>query len=90
MGKSGSDEISEKTLKLREKLKKHYEGIEEQVTEQALRQKVSEIHRRIERRASERVLTKKTIALFDGNQNAAGYSQRVAKIVDRLKLTLEK
>ncbi|MDN3507755.1 MAG: hypothetical protein P0S94_02410 [Simkaniaceae bacterium] len=89
MGKNDTAEFSDKTLKLREKLKRHYDEIDDQVTDQALRQKVIEIHRRIERRANERVLARKTIALFDQNQNAASYSQRVAKIVDRLKVSLE-
>ena len=89
MTKDGA-ELSDKTEKLRKKLEKHFEGIEARVTEQALKQKVIEIHRHIERKASDRVLTKKTIALFDENQNAANYSQRVAKIVDRLKVSLEK
>jgi len=79
-------EESDKTKKLREKLRKHFQLIDEQVTKQALERKISEIHRWIGRHASHRVVLKnKTIALFDENQNAAQMSQRITNLLLRLR-----
>lgn len=83
MNKSLAEESS-KTRKTREKLKNKLEEIEAQVTEAALKRKAHEIERWIARHAPHRVtLKKKTIALFDNNQNPADISRRVAGIAEK-------
>lgn len=80
-------EESFKTKKMREKLKKHFETIDAQVTQQELNRKIVEIHRWISRHAMQRVTLKsKTVSLFDGNQNAAQISQKIASIASQLKI----
>jgi hypothetical protein len=83
-------EESIKTRKVREKLKKHLEKIDSQVTQQELNRKLSEIHRWISRHASHRVSIKaKSFSLFDENQNTAKISQKVAALVFQLKTQFE-
>jgi hypothetical protein len=83
-------EESHKTKKVREKLKRHLDQIERQVTKKALEQKTSEIHRWIARHALQRVpLKNKEIALFDENQNVASVSQRIRKLSMKLQKTFE-
>ena len=87
--KSKQKAIAEESPKLRrarEKLKKQMDAADEQFTEQALEQKGIEIQKWISRHAERRVsLKKKSIALFDENQNAAELSERVAKIALKLR-----
>jgi len=89
VGKQLAEE-SIKTKKVREKLKKHLDKIEKQVTQQELNRKLSEIHRWISRHALHRVNIKlKSFALFDENQNAAKISQKITSIVFQLKERLQ-
>lgn len=77
---------SAKTRKTREKLQRHWEDVEKQITPEALREKTDEIHRWIARHAQYRVpLREKNISLFDENQNAARISQRVTAIAQKLQ-----
>ncbi len=91
MGEKGKrrNSISEeslKTRKAREKLKKKLEVLEKKLTPHALEKKSIEIHRWIARHAQQRVaLCRKTISLFDENQNAAKLSRKVALIAERLR-----
>ena len=81
-------EESAKTKKTREKLRKHLNEMDQNMTPQALKRKSIEIHRWISRHASHRVVLKsKTISLFDENQNTASLSQKVSLLVSRLKTT---
>ncbi len=74
-----------KTRKAREKLLKHWEDVEKQITPEALQEKTDEIHRWIARHAQYRVpLKEKNISLFDENQNAAKISQRVTAVAQKL------
>ncbi len=74
-----------KTRRVREKLQKHWEDVDRQVTPAALREALDEIHRWIARHAHCRVpLRDKNIALFDENQNAAKISQRVTALAKKL------
>ena len=78
---------SEKTKKTREKLEKKLKKIESQVTEAAIKRKVHEIQRWIARHASQRVsLKKKSITLFDNNQNSAEVSKRIAGLAHQIRL----
>ncbi|MBM3192409.1 MAG: hypothetical protein FJZ63_07165 [Chlamydiae bacterium] len=80
-------EESAKTKKIREKLKKRLEHIEQQVTQQELNRKISEIHRWISRHAFQRVSVKvKSFSLFDENQNAAKLSHKIRALVAQLKM----
>ena len=75
-----------KTKKVREKLKKHLEKIEAQVTQQELSKKIVEIHRWISRHAFQRVtLKEKAFSLFDENQNTAKVSLKISKLALQLK-----
>lgn len=86
VGKEGIAEESIKTKKVREKLKKHLEKIDEKVTQQELNRKISEIHRWISRHAVHRVSVKaKAFSLFDENQNTAKISQKIAALTVQLK-----
>ncbi|MCH9631073.1 MAG: hypothetical protein S4CHLAM37_10860 [Chlamydiia bacterium] len=79
-------EESLKTKKVREKLKRHFEKIDEEITQQALNRKITEIHRWISRHAMQRVTLKsKSISLFDENQNTASISQKVSTFAIKLK-----
>jgi hypothetical protein len=79
-------EESDKTKRAREKLKKRLEKLEKKITQDALKSKVTEIHDRISRHAANRVvLTKKTISLFDNNQNSAEISMKVSLISQKIK-----
>jgi len=79
-------EESAKTQKVREKLKKHFEKLDRQVTQQELSRKVSEIHRWISRHAQQRISIKeKSFSLFDENQNTAQISQKIAALTLQLK-----
>lgn len=83
-------EESIKTKKVREKLKRHLEKIDEEITQQALNRKITEIHRWISRHAMQRVTLKsKSISLFDENQNTAKISQKVSTFAIKLKEKLE-
>ncbi len=83
------DEIAEespKTKKTREKLKKHFQIMDDRITRQALSHKTLEIHRWIARHASHRtVLKSKSISLFDNNKNAAHLSQKVQLLMKHLQ-----
>lgn len=79
-------EESSKTKKVREKLKRHLEKIDEKITQQELNRKISEIHRWISRHASQRVNVKaKSFSLFDENQNTAKISQKISFLTLQLK-----
>src|ERR1700677_4233389 len=81
---------SVKTRRAREKLKKYFEDVDKRITAQALGRKSLEIHRWIARHAHQRVvLPTKTISLFDGNQNAAKLSEKIAKLAKSLVTPLE-
>jgi hypothetical protein len=81
-------EESEKTRKTREKLGKKLNKIQSQVTEAAIKRKAHEIQRWIARHASNRIsLKKKSITLFDNNQNSAEFSKRIAVIAQQLRHT---
>ena len=72
---------SEKTKRAREKLKKRLDLLEKQITKEALNKKIIEIHDRISRHAPCRVVLKrKTISLFDNNQNSAEVSNKVSEV----------
>ena len=78
-------EETEKTIKARNKLKKRLGAIDEQVTEKALEKKADEIHRWISKHATNRVvLKKKSISLFDSNENAAKMSSKLQKMADSM------
>lgn len=86
MSNSPFAEESYKTKKVREKLKKHLEKIDSQVTQQELNRKIVEIHRWISRHAPNRIsLKSKSISLFDENQNAAKYSQKIIGLITQLQ-----
>lgn len=79
---------SSKTQRAREKLRKQLEVEQQKITAMALEKKSDEIHRWIARYAHQRVpLKSKAISLFDGNQNAAGLSQRILKLAQYLQAT---
>ena len=80
-----SAEESPKTKKMREKLRKRLEEMERELTPQALKRTTFEIQRWIDRHASERVTLKSKISLFDGNQNSATLSQKVAAVMKKLQ-----
>jgi len=83
---NGIAEESLKTKKVRAKLKKHFEKIDKQVTQQELNRKISEIHRWISRHAPHRISVKeKSFSLFDENKNAAQISRKIAAITLQLK-----
>ena len=72
---------SDKTQKSREKLAKRLEEVDKLNTEDNLNKKVVEIHESISRYASSRVsLNRKSISLFDNNENSADFSKKVANI----------
>lgn len=80
-------EESSKTRKTREKLRKHLQEMDQNVTPQALKRKSLEIHRWIARHASHRVVLRaKTISLFDENQNTAEISQKISQLVQNLNV----
>jgi len=77
---------SERTKRTREKLKRHLQSIDENVTGYALSRKTKEIHRWISRHAQTRIVLKsKTICLFDENKNAAKLSQRVSSLLIKIR-----
>lgn len=79
-------EESHKTRKAREKLKRHLDEVEKQITPQALEKKTLEIHQWIARHARHRVVLRlKAISLFDENQNAARLSHRVTSIAEQIQ-----
>lgn len=78
-------EESVKTKRAREKLKKQMEMWKKEVTPQALEEKKREMHLWIARHAMHRIALKdKEICLFDGNQNTAMVSRKVALIAKKL------
>lgn len=78
-------EESLKTKKAREKLMKRFKEMDSQISKEALDKKSIEIHRWISRHADRRItLRDKNISLFDENQNAAGISQKILKIAEKL------
>lgn len=80
-----------KTQRAREKLRKQLESEQKKFTTTALEKKSDEIHRWIARYAHQRVpLKSKAISLFDGNQNTAGLSQRILKLVQQLQISVDK
>lgn len=79
-------EESPRTKKAREKLQKQLDDIENQMTSDALDEKKADIQRWISRHASQRVvLSRKAIALFDENRNAAEASRRVHQVAETIK-----
>lgn len=77
---------SEKTKKAREKLRKLFESLEKEITQENLNKKINEINDRISRLAPERVvLPSKSISLFDNNRNAAKVSNKVKEIFQNIK-----
>lgn len=79
-------EESEKTKKAREKLKKKLEKLEKEISQDDLKKKIIEIHDRISRHAANRiVLTRKSISLFDNNQNPAEVSNKVSLLSKQIK-----
>ncbi len=79
-------EESDKTKRAREKLRKRLEKLEKEITQEALKKKIIEIHDRISRHAANRVvLTRKSISLFDNNQNPAAISNKVFSISKKIK-----
>jgi len=79
-------EESVKTKRAREKLKKRLEKLENEITQKSLKRKVIEIHDRISRHAANRVvLTRKSISLFDNNQNSAEISKKISLISEKIK-----
>ena len=81
---------SEKTKRAREKLAKKLAMLDEKVNAQALQRKTKEIHRWIDRQPARVVLKDKAFALFDGNQNPAPESRKVANLALRLGEDLAK
>lgn len=78
-------EESPKTQRAREKLKRQFALLDEQITQEALLESKEKIYETISRRTRDRVLLKnKNISLFDENQNAASVSSRVKKLMDKL------
>ncbi len=76
---------SPKTKKAREKLQQQWAKKELLVTESSLAQTIEKIHQWIASHATERVvLRKKTIRLFDQNQNAASLSRKVQEIAQQI------
>ena len=72
-------EESEKIRKTREKLVKHLEVIDQNVTRQALERKSVEIHRWIARHASSRVVLKnKSISLYETSLQREFFVRRAA------------
>jgi lysyl-tRNA synthetase class I len=83
-------EESFKTKKVREKLIKHFQKLDAQVTEYELNKRISDIHRWISRHAPERISFKeKSFSLFDENQNAALVSDKVATLIVHLRKKIE-
>ena len=63
---------SKKTKKIREKLRKKFEEMDQKITPQALKRKSSEIQRWIALHASKRIiLRKKSVSIFNRTQNTA-------------------
>lgn len=78
-------EESEKTRKSREKLRRQMEGIDSEITQEALREKSGEIAGWIERHSSGRIpLKNKSISLFDENQNSEPMSAKVEELAEKL------
>lgn len=81
-------EESEKTKKLREKLKRQFSLLDQQITEEALKQTRDKIYDFIARKGTDRILLKeKNISLFDENQHAAKISKKVSALMQELKKT---
>gem|GEM_PF-1062247 len=81
---------SAQTRKVREKLEKKMQKIENQVTPEALRKKVEEMHKWIAKNAKDReVLRSKTISLFDENQNTARVSKKISGLVEQLQKEMQ-
>lgn len=80
-------EESSKTKKIREKLQKHLQEMDQNITPQALKRKLLEIYQWISRHASNRsILRSKASSLFDGNQNTAEFSQKISQLIGQLKV----
>jgi len=76
---------SEKTIKVREKLKKQLESIKKDITQASLKKKTDEIHSWIAKHAMQRkVLKHKNIPLFDENQNSAKNSLAIKMLSKKL------
>ncbi len=76
-------EESDKTKKLREKLRKHLDKLDAQVTKEEIDKKISEINGWISRHAMSRVSLKhKSFSLFDENQNPANCSTKVLAVME--------
>ncbi len=81
---------SDRTKKVREKLRQQYQETESLITEAALADTVNKIHEWISANAMHRiVLRKKEICLFDQNQNAAHLSRKVEEIAKQIRVQFE-
>ena len=70
---------------------KKFKVIDEKITPQAIKKKTIEIHRWISKYAASRVvLKKKSIYLFDENQNTAKISKRINKLASGLLNSVDK
>lgn len=81
---------SEKTKKVREKLKKKLDVLDQKINIQALERKTKEIHRWIDRQQPRIQLKSKSFALFDENQHPAAESRKVANLALKLGEDLSK
>ncbi len=82
---------SEKTKKVREKLKRRFEELDQKITSSALERKTLEIQRWIDRHAAQRVpLKNKNISLFDENKNAVQCSSKIHEMASKIQGELEK
>lgn len=83
-------EESAQTRKVREKLQKKLEKIEQKITTEALKKKVVEIHKWIAKNAGDRVVLRaKTISLFDSNQNTAQTSRKILGVMEQLQKDIQ-
>ena len=76
---------SEKTKKVRAKLKERLDKTDKKLTDEALKAKSKEIAGWIERHSSDRVSVQKEISLFDQNRNSAKMSRSIEKLAEELK-----
>ncbi|MFY7842481.1 MAG: hypothetical protein ACOVOR_00455 [Rhabdochlamydiaceae bacterium] len=79
-------EESVKATKIKNKLLKHWDHIDRQITKESLEETASKIHLSIAKNATQRVhLKAKPITLFAENQNTAKISKKISQITDKIK-----
>ena len=84
MGKKLAQE-SDKIQKIREKIRKNYNDLDEKIDLQAIEKTKAAMYYWIASHASDRVFWKmKNVSLFDENQNSAPISRFVRKSLERL------